>query len=78
MDVLTFETCCAVNSEIIKQVTTSWSIFIQYAHIFKILMYFSLDQAEFKQGVGPQHSNLSQASDRPHRLLPVEVMMIDS
>jgi hypothetical protein len=29
MDVLTFETCCAVNSEIIKQVTSSWSIFIQ-------------------------------------------------
>ena len=30
MDVLTFETCWAVNSEIIKQVTSSWSIFIQY------------------------------------------------
>ena len=29
MDVLTFETCWAVNSEIIKQVTSSWSIFIQ-------------------------------------------------
>jgi len=29
MDVLTFETCLAVNSEIIKQVTSSWSIFIQ-------------------------------------------------
>jgi len=29
MDVLTFETCCAVNSEI-KQVTSSWSIFIQH------------------------------------------------
>ena len=28
MDVLTFETCWAVNSEIIKQVTSSWSIFI--------------------------------------------------
>ena len=33
MDVLTFETCWAVNSEIIKQVTSSWSIFIQlYTH----------------------------------------------
>jgi len=30
MDVLAFETCWAVNSEIIKQVTSSWSIFIQY------------------------------------------------
>ena len=29
MDVLTFETCWAVNSEKIKQVTSSWSIFIQ-------------------------------------------------
>ena len=29
MDVLTFETCWAVNSETIKQVTSSWSIFIQ-------------------------------------------------
>ena len=29
MDVLTSETCWAVNSEIIKQVTSSWSIFIQ-------------------------------------------------
>ena len=29
MDVLTFETCWAANSEIIKQVTSSWSIFIQ-------------------------------------------------
>ena len=29
MDVLTFETCWAVNSEIIKQVTSSWSVFIQ-------------------------------------------------
>jgi len=29
MDVLTFKTCWAVNSEIIKQVTSSWSISIQ-------------------------------------------------
>ena len=29
MDVLTFETCWAVNSEIVKQMTSSWSIFIQ-------------------------------------------------
>jgi hypothetical protein len=29
MDVLTFETWWAVNSEIIKQVTSSWSVFIQ-------------------------------------------------
>ena len=29
MDVLTFGTCWAVNSEIMKEVTSSWSIFIQ-------------------------------------------------
>jgi hypothetical protein len=29
VDVLTFETCWAVNSEIMKQVTSSWSLFIQ-------------------------------------------------
>jgi len=29
MDVLTSETCWALNSEIIKQVTSSWSLFIQ-------------------------------------------------
>ena len=29
MDVVTIETCWAVNSEITKQVTSSWSIFIQ-------------------------------------------------
>ena len=29
MDVLTFETCRTVNVEIIKRVTSSWSIFIQ-------------------------------------------------
>jgi len=29
MDVLTFETCWALNNEIIKQVTSSWSIFMQ-------------------------------------------------
>jgi hypothetical protein len=29
MDVLTFETCWAVNSEIKKQVTSSWFVFIQ-------------------------------------------------
>ena len=29
MDVLTSETCRALNNEIIKQVTSSWSLFIQ-------------------------------------------------
>jgi len=36
MDVLTFETCWAVNSEIIKQVTSSWSIFIQVCNKFRV------------------------------------------
>ena len=34
MDVLTFETCWAINSEIIKKVTSSWSIFIQPWKVF--------------------------------------------
>ena len=29
MDVLTSETCSALNNEILKQVTSSWSLFIQ-------------------------------------------------
>jgi hypothetical protein len=37
MDVLTFETCWAVNSEIIKQVTSSWSIFIQLSRYQPII-----------------------------------------
>ena len=36
MGVLTFETCWAINSEIIKQLTSSWSIFIQ---LIKIMLY---------------------------------------
>jgi len=31
MDVLTSETCWALNNEIIKQVTSSWSLFIQFS-----------------------------------------------
>jgi len=36
MDVLTFEKWWAVNSEIIKQVTSSWSIFIQQSPVIKL------------------------------------------
>ena len=32
MDVQTFETCWVVNNEIIKQMTSSWSIFIHITH----------------------------------------------
>ena len=47
MDVLTSETCWAVNNEIIKQVTSSWSIFIQQLYVFAMfnranLVYFEL------------------------------------
>jgi len=37
MDVLTSETCCALNNEIIKQVTSSWSLFIQ---LVTLVAYF--------------------------------------
>jgi hypothetical protein len=47
MDVLVFETCWAVNGEIIKRVTSSWSIFIQrwatnYTLFYKLylLLYY--------------------------------------
>ena len=45
MDVLTSETCWALNNEIIKQVTSSWSLFIQlcctYLHSTQNGHYFS-------------------------------------
>jgi len=37
MDVLTPETCLELNNEIIKQVTSSWSLFIQLSETFLIL-----------------------------------------
>ena len=36
MNVLTFETCWAENSEIIKQMTSSWSIFIELSRRRKV------------------------------------------
>jgi len=50
MDVLTSETCSALNNEIIKQMTSSWSLFIQiglkkifyhadYSQLFKPAVY---------------------------------------
>ena len=42
MDVLTFETCWAVNSEIIKQVTSSWSIFIQQFYNYFLVISVKL------------------------------------
>jgi len=43
MNVLTFETCWAVNSEIIKQVTSSWSVFIQLVYILFYDNYYSMN-----------------------------------
>ena len=57
MDVLTFETCWAVNSEIIKQVTSSWSIFIHYQDdngpinlkiVFIILIHITVEGTQEK------------------------------
>ena len=39
MDVLTFETYWALNNEIIKQVTSSWSIFIQLLHYVNLVLW---------------------------------------
>ena len=42
MDVLTSETCLAVNNEIIKQVTASWSLFIQLQSLCLVLVVTSI------------------------------------
>ena len=61
MDVLTFETCWAVNSEIIKQVTSSWSIFIQsYLKVqHKVLQKFGIYWS--------LHFSLKTSCDKPNR-----------
>ena len=43
MDVLTSETCWALNNEIIMQVTSSWSLFIQ---LFLWISYLNLNNTE--------------------------------
>jgi len=40
MDVLTSETCWALNNEIIMQVTSSWSLFIQLSYIYIYICRF--------------------------------------
>ena len=53
MDVLTFETCWAVNGEIIKQVTSSWSVFIQMSsNDLGILRHFRFSQWLFCRSLG--------------------------
>jgi len=52
MDVLTSETCRALNNEIIKQVTSSWSLFIQLGETLLINSNVS----------GRTKSNLSEAT----------------
>jgi len=55
MDVLTSETCWALNKEIIKQVTSSWSLFTQLSnlivtlHIFLLTDTFKLYSVFFSQ-----------------------------
>jgi len=54
MDVLTSKTCWAVNNEIIKQVTSSWSLFIQlFSNMFHIQSINSVHKT-YKQ---PTHGN---------------------
>jgi len=54
MDVLTFETRLALNNEIIKQVTSSWSIFI------KITLSLSQKMADDKRSVNLINGRLLQ------------------
>ena len=60
MDILTFETCWAVNSEIIEQVTSSWSIFIQQ----KILLQSLNEIWLFERHLSDQMNCRPYLSDR--------------
>ena len=65
MNVITFETCWTVNSEIIKQVTSSWSIFIQAVFMqAEALQCFSLHKDTTppvtNHTVTPTHIELEQ------------------
>ena len=48
MAVLTFETCWALNNEIIKQVTSSWSIFIQRFPLDLVFLPEHLDLLSYR------------------------------
>jgi len=52
MDVLTFETCWAVNGELVKRVTSSWSIFIQIKnmHVEFTSVYYKLYYGLYYKG----------------------------
>jgi len=45
IDVLTSETCWALNNEIIKQVTSSWSLFIQLSNVSEFILQFKLESS---------------------------------
>jgi hypothetical protein len=49
MDVLTFETCWELNNEIKKQVTSSWSLFMQHLLHVSVLMYYPQGKTVLKQ-----------------------------
>ena len=66
MDVLTFETCWALNIEIKKQVTSSWSLFIQFLscsrqgkEVYLLLQAFILTTFPFSE-CWPLDPNCSQ------------------
>jgi len=59
MDVLTSETCWALNNEIIKRVTSSWSLFIQ---LFNSQFHFNTP-----------HSNISTSYDLPRQQATVHL-----
>ena len=54
MDVLTSETCWALNNEIIKQMTSSWSVFIQ---LYSLIVY-KLVQHYAKTGTVKLYSDM--------------------
>ena len=78
MDVLTFETCWVVNSEIIKQVISSWSIFIQLSYIklsTRIIPLVLVCSESISFNITELHStcigNFKSCLEESRRLLPV-------
>jgi len=59
MDVLTSETCWALNNEIIKQVTSSWSLFIQlWSPQFKELKHNNMLSGHSGRGQFSHHRSV--------------------
>jgi len=72
IDVLTSETCWALNDEIIKQVTSSWSLFIQLSNsLFVQLMHKNTIKTLRIIKVAPWYFGLHKPSSASYSLFSV-------